>query len=184
MSANYVLPDLAYDYAALEPHLSARIVELHHSKHHQAYVDGANAVTEKLATARATGDYASLVGLEKTLAFHVSGHVLHSIYWTNLSPDGGGEPDGALALGTLSVVSATHPAFGSAVRDALLSVRFIAAVHRNRSVAQVVMLTVRFEPASGANSPNRDDAARESAECKLGRDTHRARVHFHSVGQL
>lgn len=97
MSANYVLPDLAYDYAALEPHLSARIVELHHSKHHQAYVDGANAVTEKLATARATGDYASLVGLEKTLAFHVSGHVLHSIYWTNLSSDGGGEPDGALA---------------------------------------------------------------------------------------
>ncbi len=94
------------------------------------------------------------------------------------------EPDGALALGTLSVVSATHPAFGSAVRDALLSVRFIAAVYRNRNVAQVVMLTVRFEPASGANSPNRDDAARESAECKLGRDTHRARVPFHLVGQL
>lgn len=97
MSTSYRLPELAYDYAALEPHLSARIIELHHSKHHQAYVDGANTVTEKLAAARAAGDYASLVGLEKTLAFHVSGHVLHSIYWTNLSPLGGGEPTGALA---------------------------------------------------------------------------------------
>jgi superoxide dismutase, Fe-Mn family len=97
MPTTYRLPDLAYDYSALEPTLSPRIVELHHSKHHQAYVDGANAVSEKLAAARAAGDYASLVGLEKTLAFHVSGHVLHSIYWTNLSPDGGGEPEGALA---------------------------------------------------------------------------------------
>jgi superoxide dismutase, Fe-Mn family len=97
MSLTYGLPDLAYDYSALAPTLSPRIVELHHSKHHQAYVDGANAVSEKLAAARAAGDYASLVGLEKTLAFHVSGHVLHSIYWTNLSPDGGGEPEGALA---------------------------------------------------------------------------------------
>ena len=97
MTSSYRLPDLAYDYAALEPHLSARIVELHHSKHHQAYVDGANTVTEKLAAARAAGDYAALVGLEKTLAFHVSGHVLHSIYWTNLSPGGGGEPSGELA---------------------------------------------------------------------------------------
>lgn len=97
MANTYQLPALAYDYAALEPHLSARIVELHHSKHHQAYVDGANTVTEKLAAARAAGDYGSLVGLEKTLAFHVSGHVLHSIYWANLSPSGGGEPTGALA---------------------------------------------------------------------------------------
>lgn len=93
----YTLPQLGYDHAALEPHLSARIIELHHTKHHQAYVDGANTVLEKLAAAREAGDYSSLVGLEKTLAFHVSGHVLHSIYWTNLSPNGGGEPTGRLA---------------------------------------------------------------------------------------
>lgn len=93
----YALPPLPYAHHALEPHLSARIIELHHSKHHQAYVDGANATLVKLATARESGDFASLVGLEKALAFHVSGHVLHSIYWTNLSPTGGGEPTGALA---------------------------------------------------------------------------------------
>ena len=93
----YSPPDLAYDHGALEPHLSARIVELHHTKHHRAYVDGANAVSERLAAARNSGDHGAIVGLEKTLAFHVSGHVLHSIYWTNLSPDGGGEPTGALA---------------------------------------------------------------------------------------
>lgn len=92
----YTLPKLNYAYDALEPHLSARIIELHHSKHHQAYVDGANATLDKLATAREAGDFSALVGLEKTLAFHLSGHVLHSIYWNNLTPKGGGEPDGKL----------------------------------------------------------------------------------------
>lgn len=92
----YTLPKLNYDYNALEPHLSARIVELHHSKHHQAYVDGANTTLDKLAAARETGDFSALVGLEKTLAFHLSGHVLHSIYWNNLTPKGGGEPSGNL----------------------------------------------------------------------------------------
>jgi len=93
----YQLPDLGYDYAVLEPHLSARILELHHGKHHKAYVDGANATLHKLEAARAAGDFSGLVGLEKTLAFNVSGHLLHSTYWTNLSPAGGGEPTGALA---------------------------------------------------------------------------------------
>lgn len=93
----YSLPDLTFDYSALEPHLSARIIELHHSKHHKSYVDGANTTLEKLSSVRDADDFTSLVGLEKALAFHLSGHVLHSIYWTNLKPDGGGEPNGALA---------------------------------------------------------------------------------------
>ncbi|MFN6121898.1 MAG: superoxide dismutase [Actinomycetes bacterium] len=93
----YSLPPLPYDPAALEPHLSARILELHHGKHHQAYVDGANATLDKLAAARDQGDFASLVGLQKTLAFNVAGHVLHSLYWQNMSPDGGGRPQGELA---------------------------------------------------------------------------------------
>lgn len=92
----YQLPNLTFDYGALEPHLSARIIELHHDKHHRAYVDGANATIEKLAVARQSGDFASIVGLEKTLAFNVSGHVLHSIYWKNLSANAGGEPSGEL----------------------------------------------------------------------------------------
>jgi Fe-Mn family superoxide dismutase len=93
----YQLPDLAYDYGALEPHLSARILELHHGKHHRAYVDGANTTLGKIASAREANDFSSIVGLEKTLAFNVSGHVLHSLYWQNLSPNGGGEPSGPLA---------------------------------------------------------------------------------------
>ena len=93
----YSLPALDYDYSALEPYYSARILELHHGKHHKAYVDGVNATLEKLARARESGDLSSIVGLEKTLAFNVSGHVLHTIFWKNLSPDGGDAPDGDLA---------------------------------------------------------------------------------------
>ena len=93
----YELPDLPYDYAALEPHYSARMLELHHDKHHDAYVKGVNSTLEKLEAARASGDLSSIVGLEKTLAFNLSGHVLHSVFWQNLSPDGGDKPTGELA---------------------------------------------------------------------------------------
>jgi superoxide dismutase, Fe-Mn family len=94
--ADYTLPDLPYDYGALEPHVSGQIMELHHDKHHAAYVAGANQTLEKLAAARDKDDFGAVVGLEKTLAFNLSGHVLHSVFWTNLSPDGGGKPDGDL----------------------------------------------------------------------------------------
>lgn len=95
--AAYTLPDLAYDPGALEPHLSARIVELHHGKHHAAYVNGSNAALEQLDEARAAGRWSELPGLERSLAFNLGGHLLHSIYWTNLSPDAGGDPTGRLA---------------------------------------------------------------------------------------
>ncbi|CAN5717552.1 superoxide dismutase [soil metagenome] len=95
--AEYTLPDLPYDYGALEPHLSADIIELHHDKHHAAYVKGANTAQEQLAEARGQGEFGPLTKLEKDLAFHTSGHLLHSLYWQNMSPDGGGEPDGELA---------------------------------------------------------------------------------------
>ena len=95
--AIYTLPDLPYDYAALEPHISTKIMELHHDKHHKTYVDGANTALEKLAEARDSGDLANVNKLEKDLAFNLGGHVNHSIFWTNLSPNGGGEPEGELA---------------------------------------------------------------------------------------
>jgi Fe-Mn family superoxide dismutase len=93
----YSLPDLKYDYGALEPHYSARTLELHHDKHHAAYVKGVNDALEKLGAARASGDLGAIVGLEKTLAFNLSGHVLHSLFWLNLAPNGGDRPDGELA---------------------------------------------------------------------------------------
>jgi len=92
----YTLPDLPYDYAALEPHISGKIMELHHGKHHQAYVTGANTALEQLAEARDKGDLTWVNQLEKNLAFNLGGHINHSIFWQNMSPNGGGEPTGAL----------------------------------------------------------------------------------------
>jgi Fe-Mn family superoxide dismutase len=93
----YTLPELGYDYAALEPHISARIMELHHSKHHAAYVAGANGALDAMAEARDTNTFANINRLEKDLAFHLGGHINHSIFWTNLSADGGDKPTGELA---------------------------------------------------------------------------------------
>lgn len=93
----YTLPALKYDYAALEPHVSGKILELHHGRHHAAYVKGANDTLEALADCRAKKDFARIPALERALAFHISGHVLHSIFWQNLTPGGGGQPTGALA---------------------------------------------------------------------------------------
>src|ERR1044071_2984126 len=95
--ADYTLPDLPYDYAALEPSISGRIMELHHSKHHQAYVTGANTALAQLAEARDSGNLANVNKLEKDLAFNLGGHVNHSIFWQNLSPEGGDKPTGDLA---------------------------------------------------------------------------------------
>ena len=95
--STYSLPELPYDYAALEPHVDARIMELHHDKHHATYVKGANTALEKLAEARDSGDFALITKLSKDLAFNLSGHVLHSVFWTCMSPDGGGKPEGDLA---------------------------------------------------------------------------------------
>ena len=97
MTETYTLPDLPYDPGALEPHISGRIMELHHDKHHAGYVKGANETLEKLHEMRGKGDFSVVSMLEKNLAFHVSGHVLHSLFWTNLSPNGGGDPTGDLA---------------------------------------------------------------------------------------
>ena len=104
--AEYTLPELAYDYSALEPSISGTIMELHHSKHHATYVAGANTALEKLAEARDKNDFTNVNKLEKDLAFNLGGHVNHSIFWTNMSPNGGDKPTGELA-------SAIDDQFGS-----------------------------------------------------------------------
>jgi len=93
----YVLPDLQYDYGALEPHISGKIMELHHDKHHAAYVKGANTALEKLDEAREKDDFTRVAAIEKALAFNLSGHVLHSLFWQNLTPKAGDRPTGVLA---------------------------------------------------------------------------------------
>ncbi|MFD1044594.1 superoxide dismutase, partial [Kibdelosporangium lantanae] len=95
--APYVLPDLDYDYGDLEPAIIGEINELHHGKHHAAYVKGANDTLEKIDEARDKNDFGSIVGLETTLAFNLAGHSLHQVWWKNLSPNGGDKPTGDLA---------------------------------------------------------------------------------------
>ena len=97
MPPAYRLPELPYDYSALEPHISGRIMELHHDKHHATYVEGANKTLEQLDEARDKADFTRLAALEKSLAFNLSGHILHSLFWQNMMPKGGGKPEGELA---------------------------------------------------------------------------------------
>ncbi len=93
----YKLPELPYPYDALEPHYDEETVRLHHDIHHKGYVDGLNNAVTKLDEARKTGDYALVKHWERELAFHGAGHILHSLFWDNMSPDGGGLPTDALA---------------------------------------------------------------------------------------
>jgi Fe-Mn family superoxide dismutase len=92
----YSLPELPYAYDALEPNLSSEILDLHYNKHHAAYVEGVNDTLDQLEQARSENSFAYIGQLEKSLAFNLSGHVLHSLLWMNLSPQGGGQPKGEL----------------------------------------------------------------------------------------
>jgi Fe-Mn family superoxide dismutase len=100
MTSSFKLPDLPYDFGALEPVISAEIMELHYSKHHNAYITNLNASLEKYHTAESKGDVAAMIALQQAIKFNGGGHVNHSIFWTNLAPSskGGGEaPNGDLA---------------------------------------------------------------------------------------
>lgn len=100
MAELFKLPELPYDFNALEPVISAEIMQLHYSKHHQAYVTNLNAALEKHHEAESKGDVAQMIVQEKAIKFNGGGHVNHSIFWTNLAPigKGGGEaPTGELA---------------------------------------------------------------------------------------
>lgn len=92
----HLLPPLPYAYNALEPYISEEIMKLHHQKHHQSYVDGLNKAETNLEKARQTGDFSLVKHWSRELAFHGSGHYLHTIFWNNMSPKGGGKPGNPL----------------------------------------------------------------------------------------
>jgi Fe-Mn family superoxide dismutase len=92
-----VLPPLPYAYDALEPFISAQIMEIHHSKHHAAYVNNFNAAFKKLTAAEQGDNLDEVLALQQALKFNGGGHINHSIFWTNLAPAGtGGSPSPAL----------------------------------------------------------------------------------------
>ena len=118
----YTLPPLPYACNALEPHLGARTLTLHHDKHHAGYVRGLKSALDKLARARAGGDLAMAHYWAGDVAFHASGHVLHSLYWNSMKPRGGGRPAGMLgtmvdrSFGSARAMGAEFVAVTGAVR--------------------------------------------------------------------
>lgn len=86
------LPPLGYSYSALEPYINREIMRLHHSKHHQSYVDGLNKAELMLQQARNTNNFDLIKHWEREASFHGSGHYLHTIFWEIMSPEGGGRP--------------------------------------------------------------------------------------------
>ena len=106
----FVLPKLPYAYSALEPAISGQIMEVHHTKHHQAYVTNLNAALASYADAEQANDVQKMISLQPALRFHGGGHVNHSIFWTNLAPPkegGGGKPSGEL----LAAIEASYGTF-------------------------------------------------------------------------
>jgi Fe-Mn family superoxide dismutase len=94
----YKLPELPYGYKDLEPHISERVMTLHHDRHHQGYVNGANGILEMLDDSRKNDQEVDQKAALKALSFNIGGHVLHQLFWPNLAPEGvgGGKPGGEL----------------------------------------------------------------------------------------
>lgn len=116
----YVLPELPYAYNALEPLYDEQTVRLHHDKHHAAYVNGLNAALEKLEAARKTNNFADVKALSKAVAFHGSGHILHSLFWHSMRPGGAGEIPGELEKAmkdSFGTVEACKAQFAAAAKD-------------------------------------------------------------------
>ncbi|KAG6018257.1 Superoxide dismutase [Mn], mitochondrial, partial [Claviceps citrina] len=128
MSAGvYSLPKLPYAYDALEPSISAQIMQLHHSKHHQAYVTNLNAALETYAAATASNDIAAQIALQNAIRFNGGGHINHSLFWENLAPAGSDEADPQQSAPTLMAAIAhtwgSLDAFRSAFANALLGLQ-------------------------------------------------------------
>ena len=92
----HTLPNLNYDYNALEHHYDEKTLKIHHDIHHKAYVDGLNKAEQKLEEVRESGDFTLIKHWEKEIAFHGSGHILHTLFWENMTPNGKLNPEGSV----------------------------------------------------------------------------------------
>lgn len=96
MIKKYKLPDLPYEYKDLEPFISEKLLKIHHDKHHAGYVKGANAILKETESTRIHGADFPIKATLKALSYNIGGHVLHSVFWPSMPPNGGGEPKGKL----------------------------------------------------------------------------------------
>lgn len=113
----HTLPPLPYQYDALEPYISEEIMKLHHDEHHKSYVDGLNKAEVKMQEARKKNNFEILKHWEREASFHGSGHYLHTIFWNNMSPDGGGKPSGQL-LNQIEMDFGSYDAFTKHFKEA------------------------------------------------------------------
>ena len=116
------LPPLPYPYNALEPVISSTTLRFHHDHHHKSYVEGLNKAEIKLAEARQKRDFALIKHWERELAFHGSGHILHSIYWTVMAPIGGGGQPGILTQNLIINYFGNLPVFQEQFTNAAVNV--------------------------------------------------------------
>ncbi|WP_134213670.1 superoxide dismutase [Pelotomaculum propionicicum] len=121
-AGNHQLPPLPYPYNALEPVISSTTLRFHHDHHHKSYVEGLNKAELKLAEARQKRDFALVKHWERELAFHGSGHILHSIYWTVMAPVGSGGQPGSLTQNLITSYFGSFPAFQEQFTEAAINV--------------------------------------------------------------
>ena len=158
----FSVPDLPYDFGALEPHIDARTMEIHHGKHHAAYVAKLNAAVA--GTAQAEKDINDLVSDASAVSNPAvrnngGGHANHSLFWTIMSPSGGGEPSGALS----EAINATFGGFGD------FQSQFSAAA-MNRFGSGWAWLSVSGEQLVVESTPNQDTPLMEGRTPILGID--------------
>ncbi|CAI4214186.1 unnamed protein product [Parascedosporium putredinis] len=103
----YSLPSLPYAYDALEPSISAQIMELHHSKHHQAYITNLNAALQTYSAATSSSDVPARIALQAAIRFHGGGHINHSLFWENLTPAGSAEAQVSAAPALVAEIGKT-----------------------------------------------------------------------------
>ena len=116
------LPPLPYTYHALEPVIDAKTLQIHHDRHHKKYVDDLNQAELALSDARKQNDYSQIQALENKLAFNGSGHILHSIYWTIMSPPGTGKHPGELTQWYLQKCFGNYQTFQAQMHSATAAV--------------------------------------------------------------
>ena len=132
----HTLPPLPYPYDALEPYIDQEIMKLHHDKHHKSYVDGLNKAEKEMQKARSTNNFELIKHWEREAAFHGAGHYLHTIFWSIMTPRGGGQPSEKL-------MKAIHQSFGSFER---FKKHFSEAANNVEAVGWAILV---WSPRSG-----------------------------------